>query len=83
LDRYKGDRKFAFRLYTWNLAVSSAMWGPISMIEIAVRNTLHDQLVERTQRGDWWADTRIQLCRNERNAIESAVTTLPQRTKRH
>jgi hypothetical protein len=79
LDRYKGDRKFAFRLYTWNLAVSSAMWGPISMIEIAVRNTLHDQLVERTQRGDWWADTRIQLCRNERNAIESAVTTLQRR----
>lgn len=35
--------------------MSSALWGPIHVLEIAVRNALHDKLVERTSRGDWWA----------------------------
>ncbi|MEB3052112.1 hypothetical protein KV112_20585 [Mycolicibacter sp. MYC123] len=79
VDRYSGDRMLARRLYTWNLAVSSALWGPIHVLEIAVRNALHDRLVERTGRGDWWADTRVHLCRNEQEAIDSAIVTLQRR----
>jgi len=79
LSRYKGDRALALRLYTWNLAVCSALWGPINVIEVAVRNAIHDRLVKRTGRGDWWNDPHVHLCRNERASIDSAVTTLVRR----
>jgi len=79
LDRYRGDRKLALRLYTWNLAVSSAFWGPIGVLEVVVRNAIHQQLVGRTSRGDWWNDTRLHLCRNESDSIDSAVSTLIRR----
>lgn len=67
------------RLDTWNLAACSALWGPISILEIAVRNAIHERLVERAGRGDWWADPHIQFCRNEQEAIDSAITTLQRR----
>lgn len=79
LNRYDGNRRLAMRLYTWNLAACSALWGPINVLEIAVRNAIHNRLVERTGRGDWWSDTRIHLCWNERDAIDSAISTLKRR----
>lgn len=79
LDRYRGDRKLALRLYTWNLAVSSAFWGPIGVLEVVVRNAIHQQLVARTDRDDWWKDPDLQLCRNETDSIHSAVSTLIRR----
>lgn len=79
LSRYNGNRRLALRLYTWNLAASSALWGPISVLEVVVRNSIHDRLVDRTGRGDWWADTRIYLCDTERQAIDSALATLQRR----
>jgi len=59
LKRYGGNRTYALRLYAWNLEASSALWGPINILEIAVRNAIHDKLVERTSRGDWWSDTHL------------------------
>ena len=79
LDRYQGDRKLALRLYTWNLAVSSAFWGPINVLEVAVRNAIHHRLAQRTGRGDWWSDRYIHLCRPEREAIDSTIDTLTHR----
>ena len=79
VNRYSGDRVLARRLCTWNLAASSALWGPIHILEIAVRNALHGRLVERTGRGDWRADAHVCLCRNEREAIDSAIATLQRR----
>lgn len=79
LTRYNGDRALALRLYTWNLAVSSALWGPINVVEISVRNALHDRLADRTGRGDWWSDPHVRLCRNEDAAIATARTTLVNR----
>lgn len=79
LARYNGNRKLALRLYTWNLAASSALWGPINILEIAARNGIHDCLVERTDRGDWWNDKHVYLCNKEREAIDSTIATLNRR----
>jgi hypothetical protein len=79
LNRYNCDRVLALRLYTWNLAVSSALWGPINVVEVAVRNAIHDRLVERTGRGDWWNDPHVHLCHTEQDAVGSAVATLVNR----
>lgn len=42
------------RLYVWNIEVSAAFWGPISGVEIALRNAVHGAMVEHFQRADWW-----------------------------
>ena len=44
LNRYGGRREMAIRLYAWNIEVSSAFWGPIGVLEIMLRNRIHDAL---------------------------------------
>ncbi len=74
---YPGREDLALRLYSWNAALSAALWGPLGVLEVVVRNALHAQLVERTGREDWWADARLdaQLLERERGAIAEAVAT--------
>lgn len=79
VDRYQGNRILAMRRYTWNLAVSSAFWGPICVLEVALRNALHAQLVDRAGASDWWNNNHIHLCAREREAIDSAIDKLRSR----
>ena len=39
-----GDRERAMRLYTWNTAVSAALYGPLQGLEVALRNAMHREL---------------------------------------
>jgi hypothetical protein len=54
IDACDGDRARALRLYAWNIEASAAFLGCHAVIEVAVRNALHDRLVERFEREDWW-----------------------------
>jgi hypothetical protein len=83
LDAYQGREDLALRLYSWNAALSSALWGPLGVLEVIARNALHNQLVERTGRPDWWADPRLdaQLLPRERGAIADAVGTAGERNE--
>ena len=49
LDPYRvaGDREKAIRLHLWNTGVSSAFYGPLQVLEITLRNAMHEQLVKR------------------------------------
>lgn len=38
------DRKAAVHLYTWNTAISSAFYGPLQGLEVALRNAMHSRL---------------------------------------
>ena len=49
-----GDRAQALRLYTWNTALSSAFYGPLQGLEVAVRNAMHRELTDR--HGVAWYD---------------------------
>lgn len=44
LRNYEGNQAYALRLYMWNVSLSSAFWGPISLIEVAFRNRVQQQL---------------------------------------
>lgn len=44
VDVCGGNRKAAFRLYGWNTAVSAAFYGPLQMVEVTLRNSLHAAL---------------------------------------
>ncbi|MFE1288781.1 hypothetical protein [Streptomyces sp. NPDC058751] len=49
-----GDPQAAMRLYWWNVEASAALYGPLQCVELAVRNAMHDCLVAKYGRPDWW-----------------------------
>jgi hypothetical protein len=50
----RGDPQRAVRLYTWNVEIAAAMWGPLHVLEVALRNAIHHRLAEYAGRRDWW-----------------------------
>lgn len=71
LGRYlgpaKGDKNHALRLYIWNADLSREFYVPIQATEVALRNSVHQQLTARY--GANWFEKR------------SLVSALPQRTQ--
>jgi hypothetical protein len=55
-----GDHDKAFALYEWNCAVSGAFFEALGLLEVALRNALHDQLTRwhaaRYRTGHWYDD---------------------------
>lgn len=49
-----GNRADALRLYSWNAAIAGALLGPISMVEVGLRNAVSEQL--RATFGPKWYD---------------------------
>ncbi|MES0837617.1 MULTISPECIES: hypothetical protein [Nocardiopsidaceae] len=49
-----GDSTRAAHLYHWNVAVSAAFYRPLHVLELALRNSMHDRLCDRFGRADWW-----------------------------
>jgi hypothetical protein len=59
VEACRGDARKARRLYIWNIEVSAAFWGPISGVEIAFRNVVHQALAAHIGRPDWWLDSSV------------------------
>ena len=75
LGHYNGNVKYAMRLYLWNVELTAAFWGPVSILETVIRNAIHDAL--RQGRADeWWSDPRVHLMNRERSMIDSAIADL-------
>lgn len=57
LAHCNGDVARAEVLYTWNTQISAAMWEPLSLLEVALRNTIDRQMSNRHRklgRGSHW-----------------------------
>lgn len=78
LERSAGSTEHALRLYAWNIEVTSAFWGPIAVLEVVVRNAIHDAM-RSGRRDDWWSDPDVRLMDRERRAVDGAVQTLVRR----
>lgn len=76
----RGDTAKARRLYVWNIEVSAAFWGPISGVEIAFRNTIHQALAAHFGRPDWWHDPSMDK-RDVAKAHEEEFRLRRQRTR--
>ncbi|MEY9951817.1 hypothetical protein [Leifsonia sp. EB34] len=78
LNRYDGRRQMAIRLYAWNIEISSAFWGPIGVLEVMLRNRIHDAL--RSGRSDaWWYDG-VNLAHREAAGLQATINRLFSRT---
>ncbi|WP_157127348.1 hypothetical protein [Cnuibacter physcomitrellae] len=73
-----GAPETAVRLYLWNIQASSALWGPLAILEVVIRNALHDALRSR-RRDDWWNDPSVRLMPRERSMIDDAIAGLVRR----
>ncbi|HEX6473194.1 MAG TPA: hypothetical protein VF069_29150 [Streptosporangiaceae bacterium] len=67
-----GDVDLALRLYAWNIAVSGAFLGPLQVLEVSLRNALHDRLTACFAREDWWNARSLDLMFVHRQAIAAA-----------
>lgn len=54
------DASAAERLYWWNIEVSGAFYGPLHCLEVALRNTLHDELRSSFAQDEWWRAAPLQ-----------------------
>lgn len=61
LQACDGDAQQAMRLYTWNVEVSGALWGPIVAVEVLVRNLLHQSMSRLVGQEAWWDHPRGHL----------------------
>lgn len=73
-----GDRTGALRLYAWNIEMTAAFWGPIAVLEVVVRNAMHDAL-RAGREDDWWNADAVHLMPRERRAVDGATDTLVRR----
>lgn len=48
-------------LYEWNQQLTTALTPLIQDLEVALRNTLNDQLKAHFGRDDWWAEPKLRL----------------------
>lgn len=74
-----GDPARAIRLYTWNIEVSAAFWGELQVVEVALRNALHEQMQILFRRPDWWNHPAVDLHHDQREQVAKAEAKLTRR----
>jgi hypothetical protein len=64
LDPYRtsvgGDRELAVRLYEQNTLLAESLYGVLQGLEIALRNSIHAQLVTGHGQADWWNNLHLE-----------------------
>ncbi|MBI9113774.1 Abi family protein [Sanguibacter suaedae] len=62
----------ALDLYVYNMALAGALLGPLHILEVVVRNSMHAALAEFAGREDWWEDSRVPLDRWHLDQVRKA-----------
>lgn len=69
-----GDNQSAIELYTRNIALSSAFYGPLQGLEVCLRNSMH--LALEASHGSNWYDNAISLNSKAKQSIGEAKSKL-------
>ena len=72
-----GDEALAWRLYEWNLEVSSALMTPLNMLEVTLRNRLYEGGARPF--GSNWLTTSTHLRTGDRGMVTDACDYLIRR----
>jgi len=80
---HEQDRARAVQRYEWNVAISAALFETLAIVEVAIRNMVHESLAHWSeQRGtgpDWFANRHGLLAERSVRAIDGALDRLAQR----
>lgn len=71
LSAASGDEERGLRLYRWNSRIAAAWMPDLALIEVALRNAIHDTLTSGTGHADWWNHLAIDN-KTERNIDEAS-----------
>jgi hypothetical protein len=85
------DSADAVARYLWNVALASALWPAVHLLEVTFRNTLYEAGVKATRHRTLafnlipcWLDARPSLLQEKQRAeVERAVTNLGTNPRRH
>lgn len=73
---FASDDISAWRLYRRNLELCAALHPLLSDVEVALRNTVHQQLAKHFGRTDWWTDAAIVLDQVTSETMQGIVDRL-------
>lgn len=65
-----------FAHYAWNMALSEAFYPALQVLEVTLRNTIHEAVSRRSGRSDWYDDLRIVQFSKDRDMVNQARNTL-------
>lgn len=77
----RGDHVEALEIYAYNMALAAAYLGPLHVLEVSTRNSLHAQLSRHTARADWWDSPKIHLVTRQQDAISDAEDKIDRRLR--
>lgn len=82
VDRYStykfwadGNDELATRLYSFNVSLSAALYGPLHMFEVSLRNVIDRKMTE-IYGVDWLDDTATLVTSYQQRCVEEAERTL-------
>lgn len=75
-----GDQALAERLYTYNVQLSAALYGPLHMQEVALRNRA-DQALEQSFGPNWHLDPAVMTASYSQDSIAKAIQSLQRNGK--
>lgn len=74
---FPGNEQKAIYLYEANIAISEALYTPMSILEVALRNKINAELTRKYHRPDWYAEWYLHpVMRNAWPEINSAIRHL-------
>ncbi len=68
-----GDMNQALRLYTWNIEASASFWGEMHVLEISLRNSIHDEMTSKYGKADWWTDPHVKLTYAQQQMLKKGI----------
>lgn len=72
LEWADGNRLRALELYTFNTRISEALYTPLQMLEVALRNRMHG-IMTAGHHDNWFRDTGFLLVENQRQQLTKAI----------
>ncbi len=80
LDAYRhGDNAnplTATARYLWNIALCESLYSPLQMIEVALRNAIHQTLSERANQENWYEHTSCLMLTQQIDQLNHAMSKL-------
>ena len=80
LDWAGGDREQAIELYTLNTALSEALYTPLQMLEVALRNRIHAVMTE-ARHESWFQDDGVLLGQWQPEQLAKAIADVEEDRK--
>ena len=75
--KYPGSEAKAIYLYEANIAISEALYTPLSVLEVPLKNKMNTELARKYSRQDWYADWyKHPVMRNAWSEINNAIRHL-------